>query len=479
MQQRSTIAAERRRRLLEGPIAPALITLAIPIILGNALQSGYQLTDAFWVGRLGASAVAAVAISFPVTFLVIALGAGLAMAGATLIAQYMGAGRQDMVNHVAAQTMVMVAISSIILGSLGYVLTPYLLQLLGVAPDVYAGALGFMRVSFVGIIFVFLYAMFQALMRGIGETRLPLFIVLGTVVLNFVLDPLFIFGWGPVPGQGVMGAAIATLVTQALAALIGMIILLAGRHGIELSWRGLVPDPPYIKRAFLLGFPGSVELSTRGLGLIVMSFLVASFGTLTMAAYGVGSTILQVVMIPAMGLSMAVSTLVGQNIGAGNVQRASRIALLGVALGFGILTLVGLLAFAFAPAIVAFFVPSDADVIAEGARFIRIMCLAWGGMGIQLCVVATFRASANMLMAMVIALVSQFMIQFPLAYVLSKHTTLHADGLWWSFPVTNILVALVSLGWFARGSWKTTRLTEEDRETAKVTDETIIEEGLR
>jgi putative MATE family efflux protein len=297
-------------------------------------------------------------------------------------------------------------------------------------------------------------------------------------VLNFVLDPLFIFGWGPVPGQGVMGAAIATLVTQALAALIGMIVLLAGRHGIELSWRGLVPDPP-IKRAFLLGFPGSVELSTRGLGLVVMSFLVASFGTLTMAAYGVGSTILQVVMIPAMGLSMAVSTLVGQNIGAGNIQRASRIALLGVVLGFAILTLVGLLAFAFAPALVAFFVPNDADVIAEGARFVRIMCLAWGGMGIQLCVVAAFRASGNMLMAMVIALVSQFMIQFPLAYVLSKHTALHADGLWWSFPATNILVALVSLGWFARGSWKTTRLTEEDRATAKVTEEAIIEEGLR
>jgi Na+-driven multidrug efflux pump len=210
-----------------------------------------------------------------------------------------------------------------------------------------------------------------------------------------------------------------------------------------------------------------------------MSFLVASFGTLTTAAYGVGSTVLQVVMIPAMGLSMAVSTLVGQNIGAGNIQRASRIALLGTALGFGVLTLVGTAAFLLAPYIVAFFVPRDADVIAEGSRFVRIMCLAWGGMGIQLCVVAAFRASGNMLMAMVIALVSQWLIQFPLAYVLSKHSVLHSDGLWWSFPVTNILVALVSLGWFARGSWKTRRLTEEDREVAKVTEEAIIEEGLR
>src|ERR1700723_4712011 len=143
----------RRQLFLEGPIGSALFRLSVPIVLGNLLQTGYQLTDAFWVGRLGGPAVAAVAVSFPVTFLVIALGAGLAIAGATLSAQYMGAGRQDMVNHVAAQTMLMVAITSVFMGTAGYVLSPYLLKLIGVAPDVYQGALGFMRVSFVGILF--------------------------------------------------------------------------------------------------------------------------------------------------------------------------------------------------------------------------------------------------------------------------------------------------------------------------------------
>lgn len=470
---------QRQQLFLEGPISRALVSLAIPIIAGNVLQTGYQLTDAFWVGRLGAAAVAAVAISFPVTFLVIALGAGMAMAGATLSAQYMGAKRQDMVNHVAAQTMVMVTFTSIILGALGYVLAPYLLTLLGAAPEVHAGALGFMRVSFVGVIFVFIYSMFQALMRGVGQTRIPLYIVFGTVVLNFILDPFFIFGWGPLPAQGVMGAAIATLITQALAALIGMVIFLRGRHGIQLSWRGLKPDFPYIRRAFFLGFPGSVELSTRALGLMVMTFLVAGFGTLTMAAYGIGSTILQVVTIPAMGLSMAISTLVGQNIGAGNIERASRIALLGTVWGFCVLTLVGVIAFAFAPALVAFFVPNDQSVIIEGAYFIRIMCFAWGGIGVQLCIVAAFRASGNMLSAMVIALVSQWMFQFPLAYVLSHHTVLREYGLWWSFPVTNVVIAVVSVCWFWHGGWKNTRLTEEDKQIVKVTEETFIEEGAR
>jgi putative MATE family efflux protein len=463
---------DKQRIFLEGPIGIALIQLAIPIILGNILQTGYQLTDAFWVGRLGAAAVAAVSVSFPLTFLVIALGSGLAMAGATLSAQYMGAGRQDMVNHVAAQTMLMVTLTSIVLGAAGYLLSPFLLRLLGVAPDVYSGALGFMRISFIGIIFVFIYAMFQALMRGIGQTKIPLLIVLGTVILNFILDPLFIFGAGPLPAQGVSGAALATLMTQALAALLGMIIFLRGRHGIQLSFKSFQPDFNYIKYAFFLGFPGSVELSTRGFGLMVMSFLVASFGTLTIAAYGVGSNILQVVTIPAMGLSMAVSTLVGQNMGAGNIKRAARVTILGALCGFVLLTLVGLMAYIFAPSIVAFFVPNVPDVITQGAQFIRIMCLAWGGIGVQLSIVSAFRASGNMLVAMVIALVSQWMIQFPLAYVLSKHTDLQSAGLWWSFPVTNVIVSTVSIGWFARGDWQKTRLTKESSQIAKIAEET-------
>jgi putative MATE family efflux protein len=470
---------DRQKLFLEGPIGTALVRLAVPIILGNVLQTGYQLTDAFWVGRLGASAVAAVSVSFPITFLVIALGSGLAIAGATLSAQYMGAGRQDMVNHVAAQTMLMVAITSAVLGTAGYILAPYLLELVGVAPDVYHGALGFMRVSFIGIIFVFIYFMFQALMRGVGETRVPLLIVLGTVILNFALDPLFIFGWGPLPPHGVMGAALATLVTQALAATLGIVIFLRGRHGIQLSWADFRPDPPYIKRAFLLGFPGSIELSTRGLGPMLMSFLVASFGTVTLAAYGVGANILQFVTIPAMGLSMSVSTLVSQNIGAGNVQRAERAAMLGAESAFVLLTTVGIIAYALAPVFVAFFVPNDPDVIAEGAHFIRVMCLAWGGIGVQLCIVSAFRASGNMLMSMVIALVAQFVFQFPLAYVLSKHTALYAVGVWWSFPITNVAAALVAAGWFAQGGWKKTRLTEENKDVARVADETIIEEGIR
>ena len=176
---------------------------------------------------------------------------------------------------------------------------------------------------------------------------------------------------------------------------------------------------------------------------------------------------------------MAVSTLVGQNIGAGNLQRAARVTFLGAGAGFAILSLVGLVAYIFAPALVAFFVPRAPDVIAEGAQFIRIMCLAWGGIGVQLCIVSAFRASGNMLVAMVIALVSQWMMQFPLAYVLSKHTACRLPAYGGRFRSPPSSSRLVSVGWFAQGGWKTTVLTEDSRQVAQVAEETIAEEGIR
>jgi putative MATE family efflux protein len=467
-------------KLLEGPILKSLLTLAVPIALANVLQAAYQLIDAFWVGRLGGSAVAAVSVSTPIMFLTIGLGAGLAIAGSTLVAQYFGAKNHDMVDHVAAQTLLMVVLVSVILGGVGYVAAPALLRLMGVAPDVYTGALGFMRVSFVGLVFNFFFFMFQSLMRGVGEAKLPVFIVLGTVILNFILDPPFIFGWGPIPALGVKGAAVATVCTQSLAAIIGLAVLLRGRYGIHLAWRDFVPDPAYIKRAFVLGFPASIEQSARALGLTVLTFLITSFGTLTVAAYGVGSTILQVVMIPAMGLSMAVSALVGQNIGAGNIDRAARIGRLGSWMGFWILTGLGVIAFLSAPQLVAFFVPNDPDVIASGSTYLRIMALSWGLIGAQFSMTGVLRASGNMVMTMMLTLVGQWVLQFPLAYVLSEHTTLRERGIWWAFPISNLLIVLITVAVYAKGDWKRKRLTAPDDELQeRVSADIIADEGTR
>ena len=467
-------------RLLEGPILKSLLALAIPISLANVLQAAYQLIDAFWVGRLGGAAVAAVSLSTPVMFLSVGLGAGFAIAGSTLTAQYFGAKNQKMVDHVAAQTLVAVVVISLVLGLAGYVAAPGLVHLMGAGPDVVPGAVGFMRVSFMGLVFNFFFFMFNAVMRGVGEAKLPVYIVLGTVILNFAFDPLFIFGWGPIPAYGVMGAAVATLGTQSVAALIGLVILLQGRYAIHLKWSDFTPDMAYVKRAFALGMPASIEQSARALGLTVLTFLITSFGTVALAGYGVASTIFQVVMIPAMGLAMAVSALVGQNIGAGNVERAARIARLGALLGFGVLEGLGVVALLAAPQFVAFFIPKDPGVIAEGAVVLRIMALSWGFIGVQFCLTGVFRAAGSMVMAMVLTLVSQWVLQFPLAYVLSEHTSLGARGIWWAIPISNLAIALITMAVYARGDWKKKRLIGREEElTQRVSEEIVAEEGVR
>jgi Na+-driven multidrug efflux pump len=176
---------------------------------------------------------------------------------------------------------------------------------------------------------------------------------------------------------------------------------------------------------------------------------------------------------------MAISTLAGQNIGAGNIQRAARVARLGSTLGFSILTAIGIIVYFTAPYLVAFFIPQDADVIREAVVFLRIMCLSWGFMGLQLSLTGVLRASGNMVVAMVLTLVSQWVLQFPLAYVLSRHTDLGQKGIWWAFPISNIIIALITLSVYAKGDWKKKRLTaEDDQLTTEVSMEITAEENI-
>lgn len=458
------------------------MTLAVPLILANVLQAAYQLIDAFWVGRLGGNAVAAVSVSFPVMFLSISLGLGFAVAGSILIAQYFGAREHEKVDHVAAQTILMIVLISIFLGIVGYILSPVFLDSLGVAPEVYDGALSFMRVSFIGLIFNFVFFMFQSVLRGVGEVKIPVYIVLGTVILNFGLDPLFIYGWGPIPASGVAGAAIATVGTQSIAAIIGIVILLRGKYSVRIHRHDLRPDFDYIARAFKLGFPASIEQSARALGLIVMTYLITSFGTTSMAAYGVGSNVLQVVMIPAMGLSMAIATLVGQNIGARNMDRAARIARLGSAVGFLALEAFGIVVFFAAEPLVRFFVPSDPQVITAGAIFLRIIAFSWGFIGLQFCLTAVFRASGNMVMTMMLTLISQWVLQFPIAYILSKHTAMGINGIWWSIPIANVAMGIIVVLIYMNGGWKKKRLIESPQEeelAAETYQEVMVDDPTR
>jgi putative MATE family efflux protein len=468
-----------KNKLTEGSILKSLFALSIPIIFANILQTAYQLIDTFWVGRLGTTAVAAVSISFPIIFFIISLGAGLAIAGTILVAQYKGKENRRAMNHITSQTLLMVIIISIILATIGYFSSSFLINLMGAEPDVFTNAVSYLKISFIGMMFVFTYLVFQALMRGVGDVKTPMYIVLGTVILNLVLDPLFIFGYSFIPGFGVAGAAVATIITQGLAALVGIILLFRGKHQLKLHKKDLRLDFPLIKKMFKLGFPTSIEQSTRALGMIFMAFLVTSFGTLTLAAYGIGTRILSFIIIPSLGLSMATSTLVGQNIGAGKTERAERIVKLASLIGFVILTFIGILVFFFAKQISGIFIPGELATIQSSALFIRIMALTFGFIGIQMALNGAFRGSGNTIISMVMSIISLWILRFPLAYLFSYHTKLAEVGIWIAFPIANIIAAIIAFVWFAKGTWKEKQITEEIKLAEKTFEETVIEEGHR
>ena len=463
--------------LTEGPILKSLIKLSIPIIFANILQTAYQITDTFWVGRLGAVAVASVSISFPIIFLIVSFGGGLAMVGTILVAQYKGKQDQKAVNHITYQTLLMVIVVSGILSIIGYFLSPHLINLMGAEPDVFLGAVSYMRISFLGMIFMFTYMVFQSLMRGVGDVKTPMFIVLGTVLLNLILDPLFIFGYKFIPSFGVAGAAVATIGTQGLAAIIGILILIKGNHQIQLHLDDLRPDFDLIKKMFKIGIPASIEHSARALGMTIMTFLVAGFGTCTLAAYGIGSRILSFVIIPALGLSIATSTLVGQNIGAGKIKRAEKITKLSSFTGFVVLTIIGIIMFLFAKQISTIFIPGETDTIQSSSLFIRLMSLTFGFIGIQMALNGAFRGSGNTLISMTLSIFSLWFLRFPIAYFLSNYTYLNEVGVWMAFPIANIIATLVTVIYFMRGTWKKKKITEEIKLRKETTEETIIEEG--
>jgi len=438
-----------------------LLKLAAPIILAQLFQIAYQFTDAFWVGRLGEKAVAAVAMSMPVLFFMISVGIGLAIAGSTLTAQYFGAKNETMLGRAAAQTMLMVVAVSLLFSFIGYISAPEILKLLGTDASISNDAQSYLRIAFLGLIFNFSFFIFQSIMRSIGRPQLPFYVVIGTVILNFALDPLFMFGFGPIPALGVAGVAMATLGTQSLAAIIGLILLFSGKHGIHLHWHDFKPDFTFIKKAFLLGLPASIEQSARSLSLTVITSLIAGFGTLAVAAYGVGTNILQLMLMSSFGLAGANAALVGRYLGSGQKDIAKKTANLSLKITIITFSLLGVISFILAPHLIGFFVPNDAVVIAAGARYLHFIAPIFGLISFQIIIGSTLQAAGSTKTAMSLTIISTWFIQIPMIYLLSHFTDLGLDGLWLAFPASAAISVIMYLIVFKHSDWHTKELISE------------------
>jgi putative MATE family efflux protein len=432
----------------------SLLKLSGPIVMANVLHTAYQLIDTFWLGRLGAGAVAAVSLSFPLLFLIISLGIGLTLAGSILAAQYKGMNSQRMINYSSAQTYLVMFFISCLLALIGYVFAQPLMKLIGARGEILADAVSYFKVSSIGFVFLFMFFVFQSLMRGIGHVVLPTYVVLSTVILNLFLDPLFIYGWGPVPAMGVAGAAMASVITQALSAFIGFAIIYSGQYGISLNLKDFKFDFEWFKVLIKLGIPSSLELSTRALGMALLIVLVTSFDDVVIASYGIGARILSFVIIPALGLSAATTTLVGQYIGAERKDKAAEVGVLSCKVAFFGLTVIGGLLYLVARPVTEFFVPGEEEVIGHSSMFIKVMAPSFGLLGLQQVVNGVFNGAGFTMASMLLSMFALWVVRFPLAYIFAFHTALSFEGIWWAFPISNLVAAIAALLWFRTGSWK-------------------------
>jgi putative MATE family efflux protein len=438
--------------LLEGPVTKSIFKIATPIILANILMTAYQLIDTFWVGRLGVNAVAAVSLSFPIIFFLNSLAMGFTIAGSILIAQYNGKGEKRNVDLIVGQTVSFVVLVALLLSAAGYFSSGFALSFLTSDAAVLPEATIYLQISFLTMVATFIYTIFQSALRGVGEVKLPMIIILITVILNFILDPIFMLGYGKIPAMGVVGVAWATFITEMLSAVIGIVILLRGKHGVKLFIPDLKLQMKWIKRIFALGLPSSIEMSTRSLGMVLMTLIVSTFGTLVVAAYGIGVKILSFIIIPAMGFAMATSALVGNNLGAKQHSRVEKIAKAGMKISFTMLTFLGLITFFFATQIATFLVPTDSQLITMAASFIRIMALTFGFVGMQMIVISTIRSAGEANTAMLLALFQNFIL-FVAAYLLSTVMHLGEIGLWWAYPTSNFFAVVLALYYYQKKDW--------------------------
>jgi putative MATE family efflux protein len=465
-----------------------LFRLAWPIVAIQLLQVTYNIADTVYLGWYDSRAVTAISLGFPIVFLLISIAGGFTTAGSILVAQYSGARKDRSVGAVAGQTVAFVGALAVLLGVLGFLVATPLVDLIPADAETKAEVvpqmIAYLRIIFLGMPFLFGFYVFSALMRGYGDTMTPMRIMLVSVVINVIADPVLIYGIGPAPELGIVGAAIATVGSRGLATLAGLYVLFVSVHGPDVGLGDLRLERDMVEKIVRLGTPSALEQSTSALAMVSLVFVVLQFGPAVNSAYGVGNRLVSLVFLPAMGLGRATNTMVGQNLGADRADRASRAVGLAAGVAAGVMAVVAVIAVLFSETIASAVVGADdeyaAETIARSSDYIGIRSIEFVFIGIMQVVLGGFRGAGNTKTALGLSVVNLWVTRVPIVYVLALVLGWGATGIWIGMSLGHIVGTLVAVPLFLRGYWAETvieddgsknddLLSEEDRPTGTTT----------
>lgn len=494
---------DRSVDVVDGKLFKPLLVLSAPIVASQVLNVGYNLADTFWVGRLGSDPVAALGYAWAIIFMVASLAIGLTIAGAVLVAQHKGNDNQRMSHHVAGQTFSFVTVLAFFLAVIGYLGSPILVDFVGATPGTapYEQAVSYTRIMFIGIVFVFWFFLFDAVCRGWGDTRTPMYLMAVSVGINVVVDPFFILGFEGNPiflwlgmeslqatlldmtgftGWGVEGAAIATVLSRGFAAILGVVILFSGRIGIQPTIDDLWFDFDAITDIVRIGAPSAAELLMRSVGMAVMTIILAMAGDDAVAAWGILHRLSSLLFMPALGLARGTETVVGQNIGAGQLDRAKRAVYLSSVVILSGFAIIISLSYPYAEGIVGVFLNVEGSgnpelVIDMGAEYIRIAGPAYLAQGILRMMLGGLRGSGSTRAAMIFTLLEMWILRLPLAYVFLALLDMGVTGVWWAVAASYVLTTVITGVWFLRGTWLSGVVDSESEPPSQSRPEAIEE----
>lgn len=459
------------RDLTQGPIARTLVAFALPILAGNVLQSLNGSVNAVWVGKyLGEAALTATANANNILFLLIGLVFGVGMAATILVAQAMGAKNLAQARAVMGTSASFFGAVSVLIAVVGFPLSRLILQWMDTPEAALPLAESYLRIIFLAMPLLYLFAFVSAVLRGAGDTRTPFLFLLQVVVLDVLLNPLLIFGWGPVPRMGITGAATATLVANAISFVAMLLWLYRRRHPLWIGRSELHlfrPRPAIVRTLITKGLPMGAQIVLISLAMIMVMRLVNLHGVELSSAYGAALQLWTYVQMPAMAIGAACSSMAAQNVGARRWDRVDGTARAGVWANVGMTGLLIALIVLADRLVLGWFLPAGSAALEPARHLNHIAIGSFVFFGVTFVLSGVVRSTGAVIPPLVILGLALWGVRVPVAQWMQPW--LGVDAIWWSFPISSLCAMLLSLAYYRWGHWRQAHMLPDGPATPQAT----------
>lgn len=443
---------QRKDLILNGDLYRVIITLALPIMVSNLIQTLYSIVDGIWVSKLGTVQFAAISFVWPVNFLFISIGIGLSVAGTSLLSQFIGASKYKEACKYASQLVVISFLCAVCFSIIGVIFTPIIVKLMGATGDLAMYSEIFLRITFLDMPFTFLFLSFNSIMNSQGNTLMTTVLSATSVVLNCILDPIFIFNFN----MGVGGAAFATLIAKAVLSIAGMYLLMKSDTLVKPSFRKFKFNKDIINNIVKVAIPSAVGQSGAALGFIILNGFIASYGTATIAAFGMVNRITSLIMQPAMGVGASLTAVVGQNIGSEQIDRVKEAFVKAMKLTITF-SIVGCIILVWQEkSVISFFMQSkeEGDVFNQGIVYLRMISFSMPLMGMFSVYQGLFQGSGHTEYSMRMEIGRLWFVRLPMILIFKYLTEVGSVGIWFSMSFSNLIVCIYGYMVFRQGCWQ-------------------------